>query len=111
MKKAEIICRNNKPYGIRDETGFLFFFAEIHKFDSPERYRAEVEEQNILARYLLSCLKSRTADIVAQNSTSNNKQSLQLLADRVHEVLLIRLGDQHEVKVLMDIIKPVLVQQ
>jgi len=60
--KLQIIYKNNKPYGIRDETGFLFFFAGVSKFPGQEeRYRQEVEEQYRLADYLLASLLSRPA--------------------------------------------------
>lgn len=57
-EKLEIVYKNNKPYGIRDEGGFLFFFINITKYsDQEERYRREVEEQFELADYLLEKLK------------------------------------------------------
>lgn len=56
--KPRIIYKHNKPYGIRDDSGFLFFFSKISKFGGQEeRYRREVEEQYRLADYLLSVLK------------------------------------------------------
>jgi len=58
LKKLKIIYKNNKPYGIRDENGFLFFFTTIWKYtDQEERYREEIEEQYRLADFLLSCLQ------------------------------------------------------
>jgi hypothetical protein len=60
VKDVKIIYKNNKPYGIRDEGGFLFFFTEVSKFGSQEeRYRKEVEEQYKLADDLLEFLKKR----------------------------------------------------
>ena len=54
-----IVYQNNKPRGIRDSGGFLFFFKDIHKFtDQEERYREEVEHQYRLADYLLAALRS-----------------------------------------------------
>jgi len=54
----EIIYKHNKPYGIRDKNGFLFFFTEISKFGEQEqRYREEIEEQYKLADLLLSVLQ------------------------------------------------------
>lgn len=62
-KELKIIYQNHKPYGIRDDTGFLFFFAKISRFsDQDERYREEIEEQYKLADFLLSSLHGRTAD-------------------------------------------------
>ena len=58
--KLQIIYKNNKPYGIRDETGFLFFFTQVTKYpNQEERYRKEVMEEFALADYLLSALQSR----------------------------------------------------
>jgi len=45
------------PYGIRDENGYLFFFADITKYPEQEkRYQKEIEDQLKLAEYLLSVL-------------------------------------------------------
>lgn len=60
MKRChvEIIYKNNKPYGIRDSGGFLFFFVDITKYSGQEeRYREEIEQQFKLADYLLNALK------------------------------------------------------
>ncbi|MBC8147386.1 MAG: hypothetical protein H8E98_05320 [Bacteroidetes bacterium] len=60
MRKLQIIYKSNKPYGIRDEGGFLFFFTSISKYQGQEeRYRQEVEEQYALADFLLESLKKR----------------------------------------------------
>lgn len=57
---VQIIYKHNKPYGIRDSTGFLFFFTEVSKFSNQEeRYREEVEQQFKLADFLLSAIKSK----------------------------------------------------
>lgn len=54
----QIIYKHNKPYGIRDENGYLFFFANITKYHGQEeRYREEVVQQYRLADYLLKSLK------------------------------------------------------
>jgi len=59
-KELRIIYKNNCPYGIRDETGFLFFFSKITKYtNQEERYREEIEDQFKLADYLLQSLKER----------------------------------------------------
>ena len=61
MKDLEIIYKYNKPYGIRDCSGYLFFFSKISKYNGQEeRYRKEVEEQFKLADYLLESLKDRS---------------------------------------------------
>lgn len=58
MKQLQIIYKNNKPYGIRDKTGFLLFFTQISKYHGQEeRYRQEIEEQFKLADYLKNQLK------------------------------------------------------
>ena len=55
--EARIIYKYNKPYGIRDDNGFLFFFADVFKYENQEdRYRQEVEQQYRLADYLLKAL-------------------------------------------------------
>ena len=57
----KIIYKHNKPYGIRDENGFLLFFPDITKYQGQEeRYRSEVEEQYKLADFLLSALKKES---------------------------------------------------
>lgn len=59
----KLIYKNNKPYGIRDSTGFLFFFRNIFKYSGQEeRYREEIEQQFGLADYLLQALKSAKGD-------------------------------------------------
>jgi hypothetical protein len=56
----KIIYKNNKPYGIRDESGYLFFFSKINKYaGQEERYRQEIEEQWKLADFLLEALKEK----------------------------------------------------
>jgi len=56
----KIIYKNNKPYGIRDSGGFLFFFAQISKYtNQEERYSGEIEEQFKLADYLLNRLEDK----------------------------------------------------
>ena len=49
----EFIYKNNKPYGIRNKGGYLFFFSVITKYDGQEeRYREEIMEQYKLADFL-----------------------------------------------------------
>ncbi len=56
--QCKIIYENNKPYGIRDKSGFLFFFVKISKYSGQEkRYRQEIEQQFKLADYLLNALQ------------------------------------------------------
>ena len=56
--EIKIIYKHNKPYGIRDSGGFLFFFTGVDKYSGQEeRYREEIEQQFRLADYLLEALK------------------------------------------------------
>jgi len=57
----KIVYKKNKPYGIRDENGYLLFFPDITKWPNQDtRYREEVEEKFSLADYLLVSLKNRS---------------------------------------------------
>jgi len=59
--KAKIIYKHNKPYGIRDNSGFLFFFCDISKYtNQEERYREEIEQQFKLADSLLNFLNEES---------------------------------------------------
>jgi len=59
MQDVKIIYKHNKPYGIRDKGGFLFFFSGINKYQNQEeRYREEIEERFKLADYLKSKLEN-----------------------------------------------------
>ena len=59
-KDLKIIHKHNKPYGIRDENGFLFFFTKISKYgDQEERYKQEVFEQYELAEFMVNSLEAR----------------------------------------------------
>ncbi len=70
--KLQIIYKHNKPYGIRDENGYLFFFVNISKFSNQEeRYRQEVQEQFVLADYLLSSLQVRTTQAESPSGRSS----------------------------------------
>jgi hypothetical protein len=63
--KLQIIYKHNKPYGIRDENGFLFFFADVSKYpNQEERYRQEVLAQFALADYLLASLQARGLTLI-----------------------------------------------
>ena len=58
MNGLKIIYKNHKPYGIRDEGGFLLFFPDISKWlDQEDRYVEEIKEQFDLADLLLQALK------------------------------------------------------
>ena len=47
------------PYGIRNRSGYLFFFSELHKFEGQEeRYQADLEGKRSLAKRLLGFLES-----------------------------------------------------
>jgi len=59
-KKLQIFYERGEPYGIFDDSGFLFFFCNISKYtDQEEHYRQEIEERYRLADYLLEKLKER----------------------------------------------------
>ncbi|MHA1280589.1 MAG: hypothetical protein ACTSQ8_25820 [Candidatus Helarchaeota archaeon] len=59
MKDLRIVHKNNKPYGIRDDSGFLLFFPEISKYPNQEkRYKQEIEQQYKLADLLIAALKA-----------------------------------------------------
>ena len=64
FKNLEIVYTNNIPSGIRDESGYWFFFRTITKYEGQEkRYQREIEELDWLADYLLSALKKRNESI------------------------------------------------
>ncbi len=55
--ELKIIYKDNKPYGIRDSTGYLFFFCNILKWPGHEKqYEEEISQQRELANYLLKSL-------------------------------------------------------
>lgn len=59
-KNVGIVYELNQPYGIRDDTGFLFFFPHNSMYpDQEERYKREVSDKKELAEYLLKCLEER----------------------------------------------------
>ncbi len=77
-EKLQIIYKNNSPYGIRDENGYLFFFVRISKFPGQEeRYHQEVLAQFALADYLLASLQARIsiplADLLNKITRSKNE--------------------------------------
>ncbi len=58
MKNLEIVYQNEKPYGIRNRGGYLFFFPKIEKYtNQSKRYKQELFDQINLAEYLLAQLK------------------------------------------------------
>lgn len=59
-KDLQVFYKHQMPYGIRDDGGYLLFFAGIPKYaNQEERYQQEIKEQFELADYLLACLKER----------------------------------------------------
>jgi hypothetical protein len=93
MKDLRIIYQNNRPYGIRDEGGFLFFFAKIQKYSNQEeRYRQEVEQQYQLADKLLGFLRSQSK---VDSTIPQHGQLAIALMDKLQEVT-IRCGDLDE---------------
>jgi hypothetical protein len=93
----------NHPLAQNDEQweGYTVFNLKFN--DVPIKFVTLVDAKHVLE-------KARNSLPEAQNSI-DNKQMVQCLSDGVHESLLIRLGDQHEAKILMDIIDPVLAAQ
>lgn len=62
-KKLKLIIENGRPHGIRDENGYLFFFAKVDKYQGQdERYHAKLVEQFALADYLMDALSKRTTE-------------------------------------------------
>lgn len=66
--KPRIIYKNSrhlkedKPYGIRDNGGYLFFFVDISHYDGQdERYEEELKQQQLLAEYTLAELSKCSA--------------------------------------------------
>ena len=59
-RELKITYEHHKPYGIRDEDGYLLFFPPITQYPGqPERYRSDIEEQFALADFLLQTLAQR----------------------------------------------------
>ena len=56
-KDLKIVYQHGTPYGIRDKTGFLFFFTQPVKYSGQEdRYRDDCEYKFRLADFLLDAL-------------------------------------------------------
>jgi len=54
----KVIYRNNKPYGIRNNGGYLLFFTDITKFEGQdERYAEEIKQQSALAEIILAAIR------------------------------------------------------
>ena len=89
---CQIVYEHGNPHGIRDATGFLFFFAPISKYaGQEERYRQELEQQLRLADSLLAYLRPDKETI------SVPKQDLEELIDaaRVAEKFFIATNRIH----------------
>ena len=62
--ELRIVVEHGRPHGIRDRSGYLFFFRDIHKYQGQdERYRSEIEQQFALADFLLAALLGHNADV------------------------------------------------
>lgn len=73
--ELKIIYKNNKPCGVRDSSGFLFFFADVSKYQGQEeRYRLEVEQQYKLADFLLAALQSYNAELTGREPRDLNNE-------------------------------------
>ena len=58
-EKLQIIYEHGQPKGIRDVSGYLFFFTTVQKYTGQEeRYRKALEKRYALADYLLKALES-----------------------------------------------------
>jgi len=58
MKNLEIIYRNDIPYGIRYDSGYILFFREIHRHpDQHARYELEIHNLQTVANTILKALK------------------------------------------------------
>lgn len=63
----------DNPEGIRDDSGFLFLFTKVQKYENQqERYARECEEQQELAEYLLAALKDHYHDGYKEQSTGQD---------------------------------------
>lgn len=59
MSKFQLVYRNAKPHGIRNDDGFVIFFAEVVRFpNQEERYRQELVDQLVLVELVLFALNS-----------------------------------------------------
>ena len=59
-ENLQTIYRHGTPYGIRDKSGYLFFFVKITKVSGQEqRYQDELKEQRELAAFLQAALAER----------------------------------------------------
>lgn len=55
----QIIYGGDKPHGIRDKSGFLFFFTGLTQYPNQEaRFTRELDQQRRLADHLLKSLQS-----------------------------------------------------
>jgi|WetSurSiteA1Bulk_404760.scaffolds.fasta_scaffold31495_3 hypothetical protein len=99
--KLEVIYKNNKPYGIRDLSGFLFFFPQVTKYNGQEdRYRDEIVEQFKLADFLLCALRCRAVE----EEKFNSAHSTTKCADEVLKFIHYSSDSVHGRKII-DIIK------
>jgi len=62
-EELRIIYEHGKPHGIRDRSGYLFFFRNITKYEGQdERYRRELAQQQALADFLLAALQRHNVE-------------------------------------------------
>ena len=60
---VRIVYEHGKPNGIRDHSGYLFFFRDIMKYEGQDtRYRMELEQQQALADFLLAALQRHNVE-------------------------------------------------
>lgn len=71
--KLKLIIEHGHPYGIRDSTGYLFFFTKISKFDGQDqRYRDEIAGRFRLADFLLEALQATQSSNLRPSPTSES---------------------------------------
>jgi hypothetical protein len=57
--KLRIIYKNDEPYGIRDENGFLLYFPQAERYIDHDIFYDKIERIDKLAKYLLEALEKR----------------------------------------------------
>lgn len=88
--ELHLIYEHGQPYGIRDSTGFLFFFRKISKYTGQEeRYREEIKELNQLAEYILHSLESRNP----AHDQQVRREAVMEFAEKVCEYFKYRISD------------------
>ena len=62
--KAILISKNHKPYGIRDDSGFILFFRNITHYDGQDdRYYEEIIGLYNIAEFIRDALNNEESEI------------------------------------------------